>query len=263
MKVKATQEAILIELARVYDRLRKLLKGGIEYADKMDMNTTWSDIEKLVVEYYTYSFEVVTLSLIKTYKQSRLDAYRIMQQIPVWKRKDVDLLLKQQAELKNSDDWIKHNILEKPWCADGKLYPQRLWRHSRWFFQRMFSLIQDVKDKKKEPEWLDRELKHLVQAHEYDLARLVKTETMAVYNKAKLDTYLEAGVEFVQIVGDAVCGGICLDYVDGDIIPLAYAELNDDLPPYHPNCACSFVDIVEFMPIKEALEYDEPENLSL
>ena len=51
--------------------------------------------------------------------------------------------------------------------------------------------------------------------------------------------YLENGIEYVEIVGDAECGGICLDYVGG-AIPLREAEIGDELPPYHPNCACSF-----------------------
>ena len=38
-----------------------------------------------------------------------------------------------------------------------------------------------------------------------------------------------------------VLRGICLDYVDGEPIRLEDAEINVELPPYHPNCACSFV----------------------
>ena len=75
----------------------------------------------------------------------------------------------------------------------------------------------------------------------YNTARLLKTETMAMWSRATKDAYLEMGIEYVVIVGDAECGGICLDYVDGDPIPLAEAEIGDLLPPYHPNCACSFV----------------------
>ena len=72
-----------------------------------------------------------------------------------------------------------------------------------------------------------------------------------MYNRGLKDSYLEMGVEYVEIVGDAECGGICLDYVDGDPIRLEEAEINDDLPPYHPNCACSFV----------VWEEENPENL--
>ena len=64
---------------------------------------------------------------------------------------------------------------------------------------------------------------------------------MAMWSRATKEAYLEMGIEYVAIVGDAECGGICLDYVDGEPIPLAEAEIGDLLPPYHPNCACSFV----------------------
>jgi hypothetical protein len=63
----------------------------------------------------------------------------------------------------------------------------------------------------------------------------------------------------VEILGDALCGGICLDYV-GEAIPLAEAEIGDLLPPYHPNCACSYVAYEEAIPadlIEEEHELDE------
>ena len=80
----------------------------------------------------------------------------------------------------------------------------------------------------------------------YKAARLLRTETMAVYSKVTKEMYLEKGIEYVEIIGDAACGGICLDYV-GEAIPLREAELGDDLPPYHPNCACSFCAYEEFV----------------
>ena len=61
------------------------------------------------------------------------------------------------------------------------------------------------------------------------------------------------GIEYVEIIGDAACGGICTDYV-GDVIPLREAELGDDLPPYHPNCACSFCAYTEFEDITDYVE---------
>ena len=78
----------------------------------------------------------------------------------------------------------------------------------------------------------------------YDTARLLKTETMAMWSIATKSSLLDMGVEYVEIVGDAECGGICLDYV-GEAIRLREAEIGDLLPLYHPNCACSFVEYVE------------------
>ena len=64
---------------------------------------------------------------------------------------------------------------------------------------------------------------------------------MAMWAKATQESYLDMGIEYVEIVGDAECGGICTEFVGEDPVPLAEAELGDLLPPYHPNCACSFV----------------------
>ena len=89
----------------------------------------------------------------------------------------------------------------------------------------------------------------------YDTARLLKTETMAMWSMATKSSLLEMGIEFVEIVGDAECGGICLDYV-GEAVPLREAEIGDLLPPYHPNCACSFVEYVESANADESEEYD-------
>ena len=55
-----------------------------------------------------------------------------------------------------------------------------------------------------------------------------------MWSLATKETYLAIGIEYVEIVGDAACGGICVDYV-GEAIPLRDAELGDELPPYHPN----------------------------
>ena len=84
----------------------------------------------------------------------------------------------------------------------------------------------------------------------YETERLLKTETMAMWSIATKETLLSIGVEYVEIVGDAVCGGICLDYV-GEAIPLREAEIGDLLPPYHPNCACSFVEYTEEISVEE------------
>jgi len=78
-----------------------------------------------------------------------------------------------------------------------------------------------------------------VGAAAYGAKVLIRTETMATQAKATKDAYLEAGIERVEIIGDAECGGICLDYMDGPI-ELNGAAVGVELPPYHPNCACSF-----------------------
>ena len=81
-----------------------------------------------------------------------------------------------------------------------------------------------------------------------------------MWSQATKDAYLEMGIEYVEILGDAECGGICLDYV-GEAIPLAEAMLGGSLTPYHPNCSCWQVAYEEAVPAELAEEYDEAEEL--
>lgn len=80
----------------------------------------------------------------------------------------------------------------------------------------------------------------LAHQNAYNASRLLKTETMAMWSRISKDEYLSRGVEYVEIVNPEACSEICSEYV-GEVIPLLDAELGDELPPYHPNCACCFV----------------------
>ena len=139
---------------------------------------------------------------------------------------------------------IKKKVLE-PWCEDKKTFKDR----SNYIVDTLDSKLRSVLLQGIHNGWsLDKmteELQKLTGFAAYQARRLIRTETMAIYSKATKDTYLQSGVKYVEIIGDAECGGICLDYV-GQAIPLAEADVGVDLPPYHPNCACSFCAYDQF-----------------
>lgn len=194
-----------------------------------------------LMEYFYIGYNVITESLAETYKQSSADAYALMQLKPLWEDPMADASKRLAAEIRITDTYITSEVLRIPWCQDNKVYSQRLYGHVANFQQKLNYVLQEGIGKGRGMDWMIDAWRKLVNATAYDAARLLKTETMAIYNTGLKDTYTEMGVEYVEIVGDAECGGICLDYVDGDPIPLEGAEINVELPPYHPNCACSFV----------------------
>jgi hypothetical protein len=81
-----------------------------------------------------------------------------------------------------------------------------------------------------------------------------------MWAEATKEAYLDMGIEYVEIINPEPCDEVCSDYV-GEIIPLAEAELGDELPPYHPNCVCDFhawreeVSADEYQAYRE--EYEE------
>ena len=270
----ATQERVLEALALAYEQTDELYKILKEITDEM-----WEDlrpaiqelIEKYLddphaqidldkypairmaireiemrhhqqlLEYYWIGYNVITESLVSTYQKASLDAYQIMSVVPTWQNQEINPVIRQQAEVRITDTYITSNKLPIPWCSDGKVYSQRLYGHIANFQSKLNYVLSEGVAKGRGMEWMTQAWRKLVGATAYDAARLLKTETMAFYNEGLKDSYIEMGVEYVEIVGDAECGGICLDYVDGDPIRIVDAEINVELPPYHPNCACSFV----------------------
>ena len=289
-RYRKTQEMVLAELARVYGRTRYL--DGVlkeltdemweeiepeleeildEYLDGQDVSIdlsrypairyTLQEIERKqhwrLMEYYWIGYKVITESLAHTYRNSSKDAYAIVNQIPMWERKTIDAGIRQKAEVRITDTYITSSVLPIPWCQDGKVYSQRLYGHVANFQRKLEYVLSEGITKGRGMEWMNWAWRKLVGSSAYDTARLIKTETMAMYNRGLKDSYLEMGVEYVEIVGDAECGGICLDYVDGDPIRLDDASINVELPPYHPNCACSFVSYEEVQEVENLEDQSE------
>ena len=139
----------------------------------------------------------------------------------------------------------KEKVLQ-PWCKDGKTFIDRVETNTKDMDKKLrLVIIQGIK-RGWSIEKMTEVFRTITGTAAYKAARLLRTETMAVYSEVTKEMYLEKGIEYVEIIGDAACAGICLDYV-GEAIPLREAELGDDLPPYHPNCACSFCAYEEFV----------------
>jgi SPP1 gp7 family putative phage head morphogenesis protein len=149
-----------------------------------------------------------------------------------------------QYMIKMTPQQKKEKVLQ-PWCKDGKTFIDRVEANTKDMDEKLrLVIIQGIK-RGWSIEKMTEVFRTITGTAAYKAARLLRTETMAVYSKVTKEMYLEKGIEYIEIIGDAACGGICLDYV-GEAIPLREAELGDDLPPYHPNCACSFCAYEEF-----------------
>lgn len=140
-----------------------------------------------------------------------------------------------------TDTYITESKIKIPWCKDGKIYSDRLYGHVANFSSKLAFVLEEGLTRGKGLDWMIKSWRKLTGTMAYDAARLIKTESMAFWSRATKDSYLGMGIEYVEIVNDSACGEICLDYVSEGPIPLREAEIGDLLPPYHPNCACSFV----------------------
>lgn len=256
------------ELAEELTKLEK--SGKIDLSKPFDLRRNPNVYQALkryetiqlrrLTDYYWVGHQVIKESLTRTCLETLNTTYNIFHYT---KRYDPYYItstpdIKQLVQIR--DTHIYDHYIKIPWCQDGKTYSDRLYGHVSQFQAKLAYVLEEGISNGRGLEWMQESWRKLTGSTAYDTARLLKTETMAMWSQATKDAYLEMGIEYVEILGDAECGGICLDYV-GEAIPLAEAMLGDELPPYHPNCACSYVAYEEAVPAELAEEYDEEEEL--
>lgn len=202
-----------------------------------------------LTEYYWIGYQVVKDSLTRSCLQTLNTTYAMFGYKKAYDPYFITTLPDVKELIKVRDTHIYEHYIKIPWCQDGKTYSERLYSHVSQFQSKLAFVLEEGITKGKGLDWMMDSWRKLTGSTAYDTARLLKTETMAMWSQATKSAYLEMGIQYVEILGDALCGGICLDYV-GEAIPLAEAEIGDLLPPYHPNCACSYVAYEEAVPIE-------------
>lgn len=244
-KIDLSQKFRLRDYPMIYREVKEIEKR--EWDRRMDTLWSWLNV-------------VYTESLTNTYKDTVTGTLQIFsnefgQNFPQQNNFDISNLIMPQVQI--TDTYITSNVLPIPWCQDGKTYSERLYSHVANFQSKLDYVLEQGITNGKGMDWMMWAWRKLTGATAYNAARLLKTETVAMWSQATKKTYLSLGIEYVEIVGDAECGGICLDYV-GEAIPLREAELGDELPPYHPNCACSYVAYEEEK--EEEIDEEEEDN---
>lgn len=202
-----------------------------------------------LTEYYWIGYQVMKDSFTRTCLQTLNTTYAMFGYKKAYDPYFITTLPDVKELVKVRDTHIYEHYIKIPWCQDGKTYSERLYSHVSQFQSKLAFVLEEGITKGKGLDWMMDSWRKLTGSTAYDTARLLKTETMAMWSQTTKSAYLEMGIQYVEILGDALCGGICLDYV-GEAIPLAEAEIGDLLPPYHPNCACSYVAYEEAVPIE-------------
>ena len=244
-------DKVLAEIAdEVFEEVKKILldmqKSGridlekkIRLGDHPAIYQALKEIERKewreFTEWCWMGYQVITDSLLETYRTTLIwtyDTFRPM--IPTAPtRYSLDV------QVKITDTYITSHYLKIPWCQDGKVYSDRLWGNVANFQSKLSYVLEQGIARGKGMDWMMDAWKKLTKTAGYEVARLLKTETMAMWAQATKEAYLDMGIEYVEIINPEPCEEVCSDYV-GEVIPLAEAELGDELPPYHPNCVCDF-----------------------
>lgn len=140
-------------------------------------------------------------------------------------------------------------MINSIWLADGKHFSQRVWGNTEKLLETLNDqLVHTVVAGKK-----TTELKHMVMERfnvSYSRAdTLVRTELAHVQTVAAKQRYQDYGIQKYRILGndDDSCGnhGVDCHQMDGKEFYFAEMVEGKNAPPFHPNCRCSIIPVVE------------------
>ena len=140
-------------------------------------------------------------------------------------------------------------LINGVWCADGKTWSQRIWDNTNKLAATLNEeLIHIVAAGKR-----TTDLKHTLQNRfnvSYSRAdTLVRTEIAHIQTQAAAQRYKDYGIEKYEILGndDDSCGqkGIDCHKLDGKTFYYNEMVVGKNAPPFHPNCKCAIVPVVE------------------
>lgn len=247
--LKELSDDVFRELEKELRRLEKNGKIDLEAPFDLRRNSnvyeTLKRIETIqlhrLTDYYWIGAQVIKDSMTRSYLNTTVKTFEMFNYTKGNDQYYMTTNPKLEPLIQVRDTHIYEHAVKVPWCQDGKIYSDRLYGHVANFQQKLQFVLEEGINQGKGMDWMREAWQKLTGSTAYATSRLLKTETMAMWSLATKEAYLEMGIEYVVMIGDAMCGGICLDYVDNEPVPLADAYVGDMLPPYHSNCACSYV----------------------
>lgn len=137
-------------------------------------------------------------------------------------------------------------VINRVWCADGKLWSDRIWTSKTELQQTLQEVLVDSVIRGKSHKFLVAKLKERFGVADSDAERLARTELNYVQNQAAMRGYLDAGYEYYEFItshDNRTCGE-CED-LDGQIFAFKDAVVGVNYPPIHPNCRSNIVGYKE------------------
>lgn len=133
-------------------------------------------------------------------------------------------------------------LLNQVWCADGKLWSERVWENTRQLATTLNEELVHCVVAGKSPSYLKGLLQERFSVSFNNADMLVRTELAHIQTQAAQQRYKDYGIQQVEVLADKderrceVCGKL-----HGKRYPI-----NAQMPvPAHPRCRCTMIPVIE------------------
>lgn len=139
-------------------------------------------------------------------------------------------------------------MLAAIWCADGKTWSQRIWENIERLQETLNEGLIECVITGKKPTELKKQLQERFGVSYSRADTLVRTEMAHIQTQAAKQRYEDYGLKEYEILGndDDTCGNHSVDCHEMDGKRFLYSEMTPgkNAPPFHPNCKCCIVPVV-------------------
>ena len=140
-------------------------------------------------------------------------------------------------------------MLMQIWCADGKTWSQRIWENISRLQETLNEGLIDCIVSGKSPSELRKQLQERFGVSYSRADTLIRTEMSHIQTQAAKQRYEDYGLKEYEILGndDDTCGNHSVDCHKMDGKRFFYSEMSPgkNAPPFHPNCKCCIIPVVE------------------
>lgn len=228
---------VIDEFERVYDKikLQQMLDKPITPAHLYQLDTYWSAQAQLRHELQKLGEKQVAL-LTKEFERNFFEVY-------------YSIAPEGLKAFNTIDSAGARQLINAIWLADGKTFSQRVWGNVEILTETLNENFINIVATGK----TTRELKNILQERfgvSYSRANtLVRTELSHVHTVAAKQRYEDYGLKEYEILGndDDSCGNEETNCHKLDGKKFLYSEMviGKNAPPFHPNCKCSIIPVVE------------------
>ena len=159
------------------------------------------------------------------------------------------LSLESEKMFATIDKTVAKEMINQIWCADGIAWSQRIWNNTAKLKQELNQGLIDCLVAGRKTSELKRVLQNRFGVSYSRANTLVRTEMAHIQTQAAAKRYQDMGIEKYQIRGNEedTCGGHAIDCHEMDGKEFYYREMKVGVnaPPFHPNCRCCIVPVVD------------------
>lgn len=145
------------------------------------------------------------------------------------------------------DEDAVRKAVNATWCGDGKHWSDRVWTNKAILEERIKNGMVDAIARGCSKDELVRQLLDDFNVGFRNADRIARTELSYIQNQATKDRYEAAGVQKYQVLtthDDRTCDASCAGE-EGKQYLLSNAQVGVNYPPFHPNCRCTVLAVLD------------------